>query len=363
MYFVIKFIATDPMTRQPLSDNLICKSEPIKVISKPEQVRKRRKTTDKRRSINDILLESLSRIQKAQEEQQQQLDKLQDTMNSLQQTAIPADVANWLINEAQGGSLDEKKGWNLPRLWLMLSSVGKEEQMDFEASFQDLMQSYEDLPAAERSNHVRNVVARNSQFNTNEQLLEMVDLFAAEGLQREIGEQVDQMGTENNICECENCPHRQELERVEGFYRDVFSLSWLLGLEDELRKVVLARVESFHSVCADAEFMCLEGSLLSCPSCQKCAQPQPPCSLVCNVWKLGYVKLYVQRTTQWESMPIGRSGYFSFCVLWAARQTLQDTILVFSTALLWPSPSRKGWTLSGLGGWSCPFWKHHCLLL
>lgn len=110
MYFVIKFIATDPMTRQPLSDNLICKSEPIKVISKPEQVRKRRKTTDKRRSINDILLESLSRIQKAQEEQQQQLDKLQDTMNSLQQTAIPADVANWLINEAQGGSLDEKKG-------------------------------------------------------------------------------------------------------------------------------------------------------------------------------------------------------------------------------------------------------------
>ena len=80
-----------------------------------------------------------------------------------------------------------------------------------------------------------------SNLNHFDELFEMIDLFSSEGLQRNLGHEVDlgvglggggsgggldpsSLSAHNDTCECPGCPHKEELERIESFYKEVFSL-------------------------------------------------------------------------------------------------------------------------------------------
>jgi len=74
MFFRVRVFALHQKTRQPLSPPLELVSEPIKVISKPKQSKK--KTQSKKRSLNDLLIESVQRIEKHQRRQGRIVDHL-----------------------------------------------------------------------------------------------------------------------------------------------------------------------------------------------------------------------------------------------------------------------------------------------
>jgi hypothetical protein len=97
------------------------------------------------------------------------------------------------------------------------------------------LESFEALHPDQRIDQIRYFLEQSG--TTSECLTELHDLFSSEGLERPIGSQVphqpdpshDTIGASFSedgqlTCECDNCPHKLELERIEEFYKEVFSL-------------------------------------------------------------------------------------------------------------------------------------------
>jgi len=89
MFFRVKFIALDPIGKQEVAASLMVLSAPIKVISKPEQLKKRRPS--KKRTLNDALIDSLNRIERRQNDQQKLIDRLAE--GEFEDVPSPAPVA------------------------------------------------------------------------------------------------------------------------------------------------------------------------------------------------------------------------------------------------------------------------------
>jgi len=99
-----------------------------------------------------------------------------------------------------------------------------EEVPDFQKAFKDFVISYTNLLAEDRPSKVQKVLCE-TPHKAN--FAELLDLFWAEGLSREIGKEVlqTQRTTNNNeTCRCKECPYQKELIRIENFYDDIFSL-------------------------------------------------------------------------------------------------------------------------------------------
>jgi len=222
MFFRVKFVALDPITKQEVAPSLVVLSAPIKVISKPEQLKKRRPS--KKRTLNDALIESLNRIERRQNEHQRLIDKLTDgefddgsspapvayptqyppTQQAQQQPPIPQQQSSNDSNDSSDTNTE-----NAP--------------VDFESALGNLLQKYTSLPEQERPKKIQKLLHRANISREN--LSEMNDLFQAEGMQQAIGREVDRAEhTEGKQCLCPSCPHKMELERIELFYKDVFHL-------------------------------------------------------------------------------------------------------------------------------------------
>ena len=74
MFFRVRIALIDPHTLQELSPNFMVLSHPIRVVSKPDQVKK--KIKKRKRAPTDNLMDTLSRIEAQQKEQQRLLKKL-----------------------------------------------------------------------------------------------------------------------------------------------------------------------------------------------------------------------------------------------------------------------------------------------
>jgi len=74
MFFRAKIVALDPKTGREFNPSIFCYSDPIKVISKPEQIKKKKPT--KKRTLTDMLVETVTRIEKQQTDQQKLIEKL-----------------------------------------------------------------------------------------------------------------------------------------------------------------------------------------------------------------------------------------------------------------------------------------------
>jgi len=106
------------------------------------------------------------------------------------------------------------------------------------------LRQYNTLEKADRPNKIRKVMMATNVSRGD--LIELNDLFVSEGLQREIGTEVEgqtlssmslvegitsrSTGIPLNVhgsgdCQCVSCPYKVELERIELFYKDVFHLN------------------------------------------------------------------------------------------------------------------------------------------
>jgi len=83
MFFRLRFHALDPLTKREFS-HLTVTSGPIKVISKPEQLRSKLPPSNKRKA-NELYYSSLERIQMQQVNLQPLLEKLEQKVISLSQ--------------------------------------------------------------------------------------------------------------------------------------------------------------------------------------------------------------------------------------------------------------------------------------
>ncbi len=73
LLFKIRISGSNPITREEIP-GLAAISSPIKVISKPEQLKKRQPS--KKRSLTETLVETINRIERKQEEQQKLIERL-----------------------------------------------------------------------------------------------------------------------------------------------------------------------------------------------------------------------------------------------------------------------------------------------
>jgi len=183
MLFKVHIQGVDPTTRADIP-GLALFTPPIKVISKPEQLKKRQPS--KKRSATDAMLDTIKRIESRQDEQTKLLERL-------------------CRPQSHGKSVKEE---------LIADSPAQE----FDNCFARLLTAFTGMRPEERAACLRNAVgvASASDIVT---LQEMLDMFSSEGLRREPTLLAPAMSTEASECHCASCPHKLELQRVDEFYQ------------------------------------------------------------------------------------------------------------------------------------------------
>jgi len=221
LFFRIKVIALDARTGQEFCPSLFVLSQPIKVISKPEKVIK--SNSQKKRNFTDMLLETVQKLEKQQKEQQQQITKLFELQKQITTTKpqkkeeapapVPATVPS---STALPPAKEAKKCGEF--------TTKDNSCLDFEQAFKKLIDSYTSLPADEKSSKIRKVV-RNLTPSDTEALNQLIDLVGSEGLQREPidlpqADAGEHLCLPKNACDCKNCHYKDELLRIDDFYKD-----------------------------------------------------------------------------------------------------------------------------------------------
>jgi len=242
LFFKVKFFAYEKATKREVFQ--AC-SAPIKVISKSDQVKKKKEPKPKKkRSATDMLMETLCKIERRQQEHCEILYKLlgQPAPSPTQSLLDGLDFSNVevedidLDDEVDVGQLFNEvcvqpaqplvqavSPVQIPQPIELVDSrsqkrskSGSEEAQDLAQAFRNFMQAFQAVPPQQRSLELRKAV--NSQSPAA--AAELMDLLQTEGLQCE-----PQTVHHRHDCQCGDCPYKAELSRVEDFYRDVFSLT------------------------------------------------------------------------------------------------------------------------------------------
>jgi hypothetical protein len=209
MFFRIRFRALDSLTKAYIP-HLVTYSEPIKVISKPDQIKKKPHKT-KKRNISEMVVDSLQRIEDSQNEHYRMLSQLH---NKLQRTST--EISTQIAARPHPSS-----------------SHHHLQPDDFEHAFSGFMTAFNGLPADERPTKIRKLI-RSTSSREIDQLTEMLDMFWAEGLQKQLRIQQQQQsdaemaaGAARAVCDLDECPHKKELARIDEFYKEFLSTSYL----------------------------------------------------------------------------------------------------------------------------------------
>lgn len=215
-FFRAKLTALDPRTGREFVPSLYALSEPIKVISKPEQLKKRK--IAKKRTLTDMLVETVARIERQQQTQAALIERLADAAArpaaaSASHHELPSPL------QSRPSPLD-----HAPPAGAQATGGGGAQTVEFEVAFSQFLASYHSLPSEERAEKVRRLVRGGSSRDT-EKLSELIDLFTTEGLnQPPPGADL----SAGSSCQCAACPHRAELAKIDDFYKEFLS-SPLLG--------------------------------------------------------------------------------------------------------------------------------------
>jgi len=224
MFFRLRFVALDPLTKTELSPQLIAVSQPIKVISKPEQLRKTLPASHKRKT-SELVCQSLEAIENEQKFQREMLEKLREQIQILNHEKRSAEMQNKKLQIQITEQLVERNDST------DLKPIKDDPDESLESSFQDLMVYFESIRNDMRSKKMKLAIQTTSL--SKDFISEFVDLFSAQGLRKPSGvggtESVLVMGETSQFihpleeCHCQHCPHKDELKRISEFYH-VFSL-------------------------------------------------------------------------------------------------------------------------------------------
>eukprot|EP01102_Stenamoeba_stenopodia_P010304 TRINITY_DN3091_c0_g1_i2.p1 TRINITY_DN3091_c0_g1~~TRINITY_DN3091_c0_g1_i2.p1 ORF type:complete len:319 (-),score=68.58 TRINITY_DN3091_c0_g1_i2:256-1212(-) len=204
MFFRIRFNLVDLATKTPIP-GLSVVSDPIKVISKPDQIKKKPNKAKKRPATPALpadanLAEALLRIEQQQIEQQKLLKKLVKQSHQM-------EAATTTVTTTQSPSPSS------------FDAETSSEPNTFETAFSSLLSYYRTLAPEERPVKIRKLIRITPSKEIND-LSEMLDIFCAEGLQKELRQTTTSQTVECSVAEC---PHKKELERIDDFYRDFLS--------------------------------------------------------------------------------------------------------------------------------------------
>jgi len=225
LLFKIKIQGYDPTTKEEISGIMIY-TFPIKVISKPEQLKKR--PPSKKRTLTDMLVETITRIERKQDEQQLFIEKVLSTQ--AQQSCQPTTpyCSNLPSKEvAPNKKLRRDLFWETmtdPDAAILCEKEEKKEKgkeiHDFELAFHTVLKAYNSMTPDEKPETIRRIV-RNSTSRETERLSELLDLFWNQGLLKEHPmEKLSFNFGGNDGCHCVDCPHRVELSRIDDFYQE-----------------------------------------------------------------------------------------------------------------------------------------------
>lgn len=218
-FFRAKITALDPRTGREFSPSLFAVSEPIKVISKPEQLKKRK--IAKKRTLTDMLVETVARIERQQQTQAALIERLAE---AAARPAAPVPMEDISAPRSAPAPASASAS-SAPAPATNVNNNNAPQPVEFEVAFSQFLASYHSLPSEERAEKVRRLV-RGSSSRDTEKLSELIDLFTTEGLnQPPPGSDLTAGGAS---CQCAACPHRAELAKIDDFYKEFLS-SPLLG--------------------------------------------------------------------------------------------------------------------------------------
>merc|ERR1711988_524079 len=263
--FRVKVALLNPTSGRLLHPSLAILTEPIKVVSKREQPSKK-KTPKRKRTLTDMLVETIGKIEETQAKQQKTIDSLtrQATAASshLLTTASPYATPNFDFSGSllAGSSLlhdsnllepvaapsssistTSSTSSSLSHQNLLSSDVSTNSSSPllsssssnsaelpsvtrFEKSFRQFLLVYNSLPLEERPMKIRRLI-RNISAKETERLTEFIDMFSREGVRRATawaGGNLFGDASAMPTCKCKSCPYQQELLAINGFYKDMF---------------------------------------------------------------------------------------------------------------------------------------------
>jgi hypothetical protein len=285
-FFRVKISLLDPNTGMPFQPPLVCYTDPVKVISKPEQVKKKpaasstnvtaTNNVSKKRSVNDLLLETIARIEEQQREHQQMIEKLlhASEMNKApqmphiqQQHHLPISPHQFQLYEQQqqqqqqqqfqrmnnhvnGYPDDGSLLYQLPHMKQifpdnLLSNASIQspnniilntdspsnsgiplanctaEESEFETAFRKFFKLYTKLNEEEKPLKIRKLLRASSQ-RESEKISEFLDLFQTEGFHKSAP--VDTIvHNGNSPCQCPTCPYQSEISQLNEFYDQILT--------------------------------------------------------------------------------------------------------------------------------------------
>ncbi|KAL6062736.1 putative transcriptional regulator [Balamuthia mandrillaris] len=249
MFFRVRMRVLDPKTKRPLLPPLEVLSEPIKVISKPKQLKKRKPV--KKRSLNDLLVETAQRIEAQQKAQHQQIEALlaRRDLAAAQIPSLPLDrplkrqkvfakcpVSMELIQSSSSSSsttarssLDTTATQRRPPA---RSSPTPQDQ--FLSAFVQFLSAFQSLHPEDKPAKIHRV-AKTCSAKETEQLSELFRGLCSTpkshhtsgcgGAKRSLkhskeGSLLAGSSGNDGGCSCSYCPHRLELQRIDAFYKD-----------------------------------------------------------------------------------------------------------------------------------------------
>eukprot|EP01116_Phalansterium_solitarium_P018465 TRINITY_DN4890_c0_g1_i1.p1 TRINITY_DN4890_c0_g1~~TRINITY_DN4890_c0_g1_i1.p1 ORF type:complete len:387 (+),score=104.88 TRINITY_DN4890_c0_g1_i1:104-1162(+) len=206
MLFKVHIHGVDPITKAEFP-GLFLVSPPIKVISKPEQLKKR---------------------QAPQAHQQQPAPKKQRAVPAAAASDSVADAvqrleASQLVTNRLLERLLSAADCNARAAPLKREPTSPAEE--FEAAFLSTFRAFQQLRSDDKADAVRRVM-RTAPPSDVDSVAELVDLVASEGLvagspssSLSIASLPSPVDGGSSGCVCADCPHKRELERVDQFYQ------------------------------------------------------------------------------------------------------------------------------------------------
>lgn len=231
MFFKIRIKGIDSKTKEDIP-HLFTTSQPIKVVSKPEQVERikqlqsgKKPTTIKKtprkrkRTVNDMMYESIQNIEKRQEEQKELLQKILSlkSNNELTNDSLASILPNTKDTNNTNTNNDNNNSTNT-------SKKKKGVTTDLEEALNNLIYAYENTDPIERPLKIRKV-ARNSTISSTTNIIEILTQLQS-NLPLHTQTSFDSTNLSYSFDSSlqpkqDDLAYSNDLERIDEFYRDL----------------------------------------------------------------------------------------------------------------------------------------------
>lgn len=188
-YFRVKFLARDPVTGLPLVDF----SQPIKVISKRNQVKK---------------IMERKEAKMAKEDKTPKSPSTPLPITGIKRERTSDDVADALVRLEMQQQIQMAM---LEQLLATKQQPSPPENEEFETAFGTFLSAFKKLPSEERPSKIRKVM---KTMVEKEEFSEFMGLA-----QRDLGRDCSSKLCSDKMC-TDECPHKKQLERLDVLYND-----------------------------------------------------------------------------------------------------------------------------------------------